>query len=165
MGRSNKRNLAESLCDDQGLQLYSLKEYIAKFGFVKTPSWIVTAPNSKYFIMAGANLDEILNELNLKRTSTTISSHTSQISEICTSGSFQFPIEKNIPFEHRRKFQLMPYPFKEMVPGDSFFIPCGKTETSKCENALRSFFTQWKKQGREHILKTCETGIRVWRMK
>lgn len=165
MGQSNKRNLAESLCGDQGLQLYSLKEYVAKFGFIKTPSWIVMAPNSRYFVMAAANLDEILNELHLKRTSTNTLSDTPQTSEISPSGSSQFPIEKNIPFEHRRKFQLMPYPFKELVPGDSFFIPCEKTEVGKCENALRSFFIQWRKQGREHILKTYKTGVRVWRMK
>lgn len=67
-----------------------------------------------------------------------------------------FKIEKNIPISSRQA-----YPFEEMEPGDSFFVPA---DSDQKINVIRAQIHHYKKDYPRKNIKTRKenAGLRVW---
>jgi hypothetical protein len=67
-----------------------------------------------------------------------------------------FKIEKNIPLAAKQS-----YPFDDMEPGDSFFVPV--TDLKKV-GYVRAQINNFKKNNKNMVIATRaeETGLRVW---
>ena len=71
---------------------------------------------------------------------------------------FSYEIDKGIPIppkHHRSK-----YPFAQMKPGDSFFVPGGKRST--ISSAVKD--RRKNNPGEEWTYRTKDNGVRVWRV-
>jgi hypothetical protein len=70
-----------------------------------------------------------------------------------------FKIEKNIPLATKQS-----YPFDDMEPGDSFFVPVADP---KKIGYVRAQINNYKKKHKEMVISTRaeETGLRVWLIK
>ncbi len=67
-----------------------------------------------------------------------------------------FKIEKNIPLAAKKS-----YPFDDMEPGDSFFVPVADP---KKIGYVRAQINNFKKNNKNMVIATRaeETGLRVW---
>jgi hypothetical protein len=73
-------------------------------------------------------------------------------------------IEKNVPFERKKKETK--YPFDKMEVGDSFFVECDEFNSSSrraSTMALALYHTKSEKKKFKSAL--CDGGFRVWRVK
>lgn len=69
----------------------------------------------------------------------------------------QFKIEKGIKVPQKKSSK---YPFADMVVGDSFFVPSANV------NSARVNGYKYAKENRIKILvRDCEGGARIWRIK
>lgn len=72
-----------------------------------------------------------------------------------------FEIEKKVPVPPTdRPGRPSKYPFREMVPGDSFFV-AGQTVREGASSAARVFA---HRSGRKFRTRTVEGGVRIWRV-
>ena len=58
------------------------------------------------------------------------------------------------------------YPFKEMVVGDSFFVPFGTGDKKKVRITVATSASRFAKEnpGTMFITRTIENGVRCWRI-
>lgn len=74
----------------------------------------------------------------------------------------QYPIEKGIPVPALRGRVYAPrYPWDDMVPGDSFFVPAGPQLKSIQSMAYKA----GKVRERRYFAAPELDGVRVWRVK
>ena len=71
----------------------------------------------------------------------------------------KFVIEKNIPLAQRKS----PYPFADMVPGDSFLIPeSGWDAVKKVSGHIQYFMKSRNPNHKFAVRSTKQNGTRVW---
>ena len=77
-----------------------------------------------------------------------------------------FKIEKSIPVPRRQDYGQSPYPFKDMQPGDSFFVPCTNTTLFKAYTAGVAAASHYLGKGCFSVRKSKDPlGFRIWRTK
>lgn len=77
-----------------------------------------------------------------------------------------YVIEKNMPVVGRA--QPTPYPFKVMVVGDSFLVPCQSHERRRMREQVRYSARFWKLRNHPDwifAVRQVPEGVRVWRTK
>lgn len=77
-----------------------------------------------------------------------------------TPRTFSFKIEHGIPIPRKASSgRRAKYPFADMKPGDSIFLPGKKV------NALGSILTPHRRKGLKFTTRSVDGGVRVWRVK
>lgn len=82
-----------------------------------------------------------------------------------------FIIQKNIPITtvYRSLGPNMRYPFKDMLPGESFELKVGKTDARKIVSRMSSACTSYVKRANTAakftVRRTANDSVRVWRVK
>lgn len=70
-----------------------------------------------------------------------------------------YEIEKGIPVPQFK------YPFRDMKIGDSFLVPCDKSEVKVVRNRLVSAACGLKPRDAKFSCRTVAGGVRCWRIK
>lgn len=74
----------------------------------------------------------------------------------------EFRIQKDVPVpQMRRAARESKYPFKQMLPGDSFFVP---DITSSALGTRARIWTERCGLDRTYTSRTVEGGARIWRV-
>lgn len=69
-----------------------------------------------------------------------------------------YEIEKNVPVPRGTQGGVV-YPFREMQPGDSFFVP-----KEKAESAKRSAYLWGGRHTAKMTTRSADGGVRIWRV-
>lgn len=79
-----------------------------------------------------------------------------------------YPLESGIPIPEsnfgKKKREAL-YPFAEMHPGNSFFVPCTEEEASKTASRVSGAITAHKRRSgtaNNFLTRRVEGGFRVW---
>lgn len=71
-------------------------------------------------------------------------------------------IEKGIPVPAKCAARIK-YPLDQMQPGDSFSVPVVKSEATKLRNSLNSAIKYRHGNGWKFLIRSVDSGLRVWR--
>lgn len=75
----------------------------------------------------------------------------------------RFSVEKGVPVPAPRS-GVCPYPFLDMAPGDSFFVPADKSTVKQLRNSIYNRSRVFgKAEECKFLTRLVEGGVRCWR--